>query len=153
MNTIEYKVVNGTSYHAETDPVVIHALECARKAGDRVYLRYGDLKTGKDWLDEFEVEGTIGRSMGPVKIPLLIHNSRSLGGGGILDHRILRIATKDRVLYESPVYQRPKFGTGPSEIEGYAEAGTVDGSGIANFQKKGQAARWVKKMQRYCGVS
>lgn len=42
--------------------------------------------------------GTVGRSTGKVKIPLLVHNSRSMGGGGILTHCIIgiRLSRKDR---------------------------------------------------------
>ena len=53
--------------------------------------------------------GTIGRSTGTIKTPLLISNSRSLGGGAILTDCIVKIVdvkTK-RVLYVNPKYTIP----------------------------------------------
>jgi len=87
------KVINGTSYHDETDENVIKWLETSRERKQRIRLWYGE--NGRCWNDEYDTIGHVGRSTGNQKIPLLIHNSRSLGGGGILDHRIVRIDTKD----------------------------------------------------------
>ncbi len=80
-----YKVVNGTSYAEHTPDAVIRALEGAHQSGRRIRIRIGfterhedvlsgKAKVGRDWLDEFESEGTVGRSMGPQRVPLLIHN-------------------------------------------------------------------------------
>lgn len=56
-----------------------------------------------DWNEQFDVTGYVGRSTGPIKVPLLIHNRRSLGGPAILDHCIIgvRETGKDgRLLYQ-----------------------------------------------------
>ena len=75
----------------------------------RVRIWYGDIDTGVSWLDEYDVVGTIGRSSGQAKIPLLIKNSRSSGGGGILCHCIIRIdvISSGRTIYKHPLFNVP----------------------------------------------
>ena len=102
-----YQVVNGTSYHEDTPQRVVNILENLRHNGSRLRIHYGDTDTGRDWMDENDVTGYVGRSGGSIKIPLLIHNSRSSGGGGILDHCIVKITTTcqpKRTLYIHPKY-------------------------------------------------
>ncbi len=75
----------------------------------RIRIWYGDVNTGLSWLDEYDVVGTVGRSSGQAKIPLLIKNSRSSGGGGILCHCIIRvdvIGTR-RIIYKHPLFNVP----------------------------------------------
>src|SRR5437899_9975118 len=91
-----YKIVNGTSFDERTPDEVIRVLENARLNRTRLHVSLGETdndrgQLGRDWLEEFETHGYIGRSMGPVKVPLLIANRRSTGGGAILDHCIIRI--------------------------------------------------------------
>lgn len=91
MNPLKkYRVVNGTSYNARTPEIVVQLLEKARVADVRLRIQYGDVMTGKSWMDDPE-EGYIGRSTGETKIPLLVHNKRSMGGDGIMDHHIVKI--------------------------------------------------------------
>lgn len=89
----KYKEVNGTFYHSETSDKVIKILETCRQNGTRIILDYGDVKTGESWGEMYDITGTIGRSTGKIKVPLLIHNKRSIGGGAILDHCIIGIKT------------------------------------------------------------
>ena len=103
----EYQEVNGTFYHKETPRCSIDLIEEARRTGARVALAYGDVKTGQDWGDRYDIFGKIGRSMGPVKIPLLIKTRRSLGGGGILDHCIVRLKINGVLRYQHPEYKHP----------------------------------------------
>jgi len=105
-------VVNGTTYHDETPSKVIDILEAARlnhvddqygrplRGHLRLRLHYGDVKTGRPWGDS--ETGQIGRSTGTSKIPLLIKTRRSMGGGGILDHCIVKIEAMPgrQVLYD-----------------------------------------------------
>lgn len=106
MNKRDYKVSDGTYYFEETSDDMIRILEDIRKSGERVRFHWGDTATGLDWGDEYDVAGTIGRSTGPIKIPILIHNRRSTGGGGILTHCIVKIVkTKGKgVIYIHPTY-------------------------------------------------
>lgn len=98
-------LVDGTTYKDETPREVIDILERARKERKRICIRYGDTATGRDWGDP-PMCGTIGRSSGPMKIPLLIKTRRSTGGEGLLEHRIIRITESPgkRVLYSHPNY-------------------------------------------------
>ncbi len=151
----EYQVVNGTSYHAETSAAVIEVLERARQNRTRIHVSYGDAATGKDWLEEFDIAGYVGRSMGPVKVALLIGNRRSLGGGAMLDHCIvcIRASAGGRVLYQHPVYH---FGN--LVIRPKAEPVTLpDGRTLkidvirdcqlhASFESVEKARRWVHKL-------
>ena len=89
----DYKVVNGTSYHIETPDKLIEILETIRENQTRVIFDFGDVKTKTSWGEVYDISGRIGRSTGTVKIPLLIHNRRSMGGGALLDHCILSIKT------------------------------------------------------------
>ena len=87
----KYKIVNGTSYNRETNDEVIKVLEKCRQYGTRIVLDYGCTETGETWNEVYDVTGKIGRSTGDVKIPILIHNKRSVGGCGILDSCIIGI--------------------------------------------------------------
>jgi hypothetical protein len=145
----EYKVVNGTYYYPETPVEVIRILERARLNNTRIRLYLGDVQTGRSWLEEYDVEGYVGRSMGPVKIALLVHNRRSLGGGGILTHCVVKVRETNggRVLYQHPAFHTGEMEIHPSDLPEYAEMVTVDGSIHARFHQVGQAARWIRKMQ------
>lgn len=83
-------IVNGTTYHNTTPKRLVKLLERLRANQARVSIVYGDTKTGKPW-DACPRSGRIGRSMGPIKIPLLIHNSRCSGGDGVFDDCILEV--------------------------------------------------------------
>jgi hypothetical protein len=79
----KYKVVNGTFYDPETPDEVCQVLEQARERRKRLAIAYQ-----AESAPEF---GYVGRSTGPVKAPLLIHNSRSMGGGVICTRIIVEI--------------------------------------------------------------
>ena len=102
----EYQQYNGTCYHANTPMELILLLERIRICQTRVRFHWGDIETGRDWKDELDCKGRLGRSTGSVKIPILLYNSRSIGGGAILDHCIVKIteAKGGRVLYQHPKY-------------------------------------------------
>ncbi len=101
--------INNTHYHEETSPDMITVLESVRQLSTRVRIYYGDVNTGQCWNEEHDVLGYIGRSTGTVKIPLMIYNTRSLGGPGLLGHCILKIkASKTgQVLYQHPKFIEP----------------------------------------------
>ena len=101
-----YKLANGTYYSTMTSDEVINVIETARQNRTRLVLDYGDILTGKSWNEVYDITGRIGRSTGSIKIPLLIHNKRSLGGGAILDYCIIKISESKgkKVLYKHPKY-------------------------------------------------
>jgi hypothetical protein len=93
--------------------------------------------------------------MGPEKVPLLVSNRRSLGGGAILDHCIVRIRTSagGRVLWQHPSYHH-----GQLQIRQKTEPVTLpdgrtltvdvlrDGEIQAAFENVIQARRYIKKL-------
>ncbi len=103
---IYYQQYNGTYYHQNTSKDMVQRLEHLRICQTRCHFHWGNVKTGKDWGDVYDVIGRIGRSTGSIKIPILLYNSRSLGGGAILDHCIVKITKSrgGRVLYQHPKY-------------------------------------------------
>ena len=89
---------------------VMLVLEGAYMAKTRIRVWYGDTLSGTAWPEENDVLGYVGRSTGQNKIPLLIPNSRSNGGGGILQDRIVRI---DSITHRGhPLYQHETFSAG-----------------------------------------
>ena len=157
-NVINYRQVNGIYYHLDTHDAVVKALESARSCRSRVRLYYGDTETGRDWLEENDVEGYIGNSVGPLKVPLLIHNRRSHGGGALLDQCIIKVRwTSGGLLYQHPQYHAGQFvirEIGPYETfhdgnlraHGYSHAVLVDGQVHANFKSMAAARRYLRKM-------
>lgn len=84
-NTVRYqRLPSGTCYHEDTPQEVIALLEEVQGTQRKIRLYYGDPATGQSWFDENDVIGTIGRSCGKIKVPLLIEPGES-GGLAILD--------------------------------------------------------------------
>jgi hypothetical protein len=150
------QIINGTSYNTSTPADVIRILEASRRCRTRLRIHYGSTDgpdAGRDWLEECDVEGYVGRSCGPVKIPILVHNARSIGGAGILDARIVRIRSARA---GSPdLYRHERYHTGSITLKtGNIEAGgKIFGAEIrvnerphARFKDENAARTWLKKM-------
>lgn len=87
---IDYKEIDGTYFHKETNIEICNILnKYLHTRNIRLNIYYGDVNTGRQWGDK--ETGYIGRSTGTIKIPLCVANSRSFGGGGLLDHCIVKI--------------------------------------------------------------
>jgi len=102
----KYNVYNGTYYDVNTTDEMIYMLDRLHNNRERVIFRFGDTKTGKDWGESNDIIGTIGRSTGEVKIPLLIHSRRSSGGGLLLTGNIVKIIKSKgkQTVYKNPAY-------------------------------------------------
>ena len=54
--------------------------------------------------------GRIGRSMGPVKIPIVLSNRRSIGGHGLLDACVIKIEyannSQGGVVWKHPAFEK-----------------------------------------------
>jgi hypothetical protein len=150
-DTLErYREVNGTSYDARTPDAVVRALENARLNNWRVRVFYGDAETGRAWPEENDVAGTVGRSTGRVKIPLLIANSRSHGGPGLLDRCVVAIATAaGRFIYQHGGFDVGKWELLRSEWAEDPRPYLVhhDGQAHAAFTNEPAALRYVQFMR------
>lgn len=140
---------SGTYYHDTTPRPVIDALENARNTGARVRLFLGDRETGKDWNEENDVTGFIGRSSGPIKIPLLLRTKSSSGGGSILCDCIVRLLVNGREVYRHPKYKAPIFAARHSKEPGYAAEVFINDSEEvhARFKTFDAAFRWIAFMR------
>ncbi len=159
-NAIEYRRYEGVYYHATTPIEVVRVLAHARSRRQRIRIHLGvtdpsKQDVGRDWMEENDVEGYIGNSIGPLKVLLLIHNARSNGGGAILDHCIVKITTTGnrRTLYVHSKYSRPEISIraiNPSETDllanGYTHAVCYDDETAANFKSIKAAHRFAEKM-------
>jgi len=108
--TIDYKIVNGTAYHASTPDAVVTILEDALRCHKtyRLLFCFGDADTGRDWGEENDTTGYIGRSTGDIKIPLLIAKKSDNDGGGFLDNCIVRIEKNSANGYKE-IYRHAKY--------------------------------------------
>jgi hypothetical protein len=137
-----------TFYSAETPVKVRALLEAYRKTGAKVRVFMGDPVTGRDWLEENDVIGKIGRSMGPIKIPLLCA-PRSDGGMAMSTECILRLVDVESKfeVYRHPLYKMPEFKIVSGPMEGYPFEVTVNDSVHARFAGEASAQAWVAFMR------
>lgn len=148
-NSTTYKLIEDgndlpIAYHIETPDELVTVLEHLRKNKTRIKLHYGDVKTGKDWNEENDVMGTIGLTRGhKARFPILLNNARSMGGGTILDHCIIKIRhTKGGwdVIWRAKNYKQPQILVVPSDLPQYQAALEIDGE-IYSRHKTERAAR------------
>lgn len=141
----------GTYFMPGTPNNVRRILENYRLSHSQIRIFLGDTETGRDWLEEYDVLGHIGRSTGWLKCPLLI-KARACAGPAILTAcivRLLDVKTR-RELYRHPAYHQPQLsieaiGQGP-----YKASVLVNSKLHARFKNEAAAARWVAFM---CGDS
>ncbi len=133
----------GTWFSPKTPEKVCRILERARRDDRLLRLFYGDSLTGRDWLEENDVVGRIGRSTGQLKIPLLIAEGE-FGGPGLLDAHIVRILDADtgKELYRHPSYHQPALHLVEEPEEKLPFAVRSDTT-LARFKTIGQAAKWL----------
>ena len=100
------KIVNGIQFDANTpDRVVDILLKYMGNRDQRIRVFYGDAKTGRDWCEELYTMGYVSKSGGRTPVPLLINNSRSMGGDAISTSSIVRITVNRRDVYRHPKYK------------------------------------------------
>ena len=132
------------TFHKSTPETVCAIIQTLYQNKHRVRFFYGDTSTGRDWCEENDVTGTVGKSTGTQPIPLLIHNSRSLGGGGLLDSSIVKIIdiSTGVTLYQHPSYTCSKFeAVEGSDLPEYAANVTKDGEIYARCKSYASAYR------------
>jgi len=126
-------------------------LDMARRMNYFVWMRLGDHETGRDWMDDCDVTGFVSRSMGPIKIPILLATRRSSGGGSILDSCIVKLVVHGggyNRAWQSANYQAPDLviehdpnGKGPAAV--LVRKRHDDQTIEARFPNRVKAQRWV----------
>ena len=162
----------GSWFDYDTPGKVRAILERYRTEGGRLRIFYGDRKSGRDWTEENDVLGRVGRSTGTMQIPLLIPDGE-YGGPGMLDGCIVRILDADtrEELYRQKNYHLPDMEIRPTDgIMAHwhateppkllSELGYTHGvwmrekngefANHANFKSFGKAAQYVAFMAGEC---
>jgi hypothetical protein len=137
-----------TTFDLHTPDAVARILEEARLRRRRLRIYYGDRETGRDWNSNSDILGYIGRSMGPIRVPLLLDRLSSSGGGAILTADIVKIQQADTkaVLWVHSAYHTLPMAVGPAVNTGYMEAVYRNGELHAQFRRKGEAAKFIDRM-------
>lgn len=147
-----YQVTNNnTAYHSETPLKLISVLEDLIQTRQRVKIYTGDVKTGICWNEEYDTIGHIGRSTGDFKIPLLVYNSRSYGGGALLDHCILKIRDikTGRILYQADNFIPPVLEIMPTDMpdKGFTHNLIINGDIYSRHRSERAAKLLYAKMK------
>lgn len=116
-----YKIVNGIYFSLNTPDEVSRILSTYYTTGSRIKLYFGDTDSGRDWVEEHDTIGYIGRTTGEIKIPILVYKRNSLGGPAILDSCIVKIkdAKTGTILYQHPKYHQAKIEIAPSDLPNF----------------------------------
>jgi hypothetical protein len=156
-----------TWYRAGTPKKVAAILEAARCSysdnGDQatiLRLFYGDPATGRDWIDEFETTGFIGRSMGPMRVPLIMEPllddvrdiTSSNYSGAINTVNVLRIIDVRRAeeVYRAKNYVLPQFAIEVKEGKASHPVEVKrEGKTVAAFTGHEEAAEWIAFIQGF----
>jgi len=140
---MEKKIIEGVEFDKNTPDKVVRILLGMMGTHTRIRLFYGDSKTGRDWCEEYDTMGYVGRSTGKIKIPLLINNSKSMGGGAILTGSIVRITIDKKDVYRHPKYHIGKVELKPSGYANVPYGVWIDGMNQANFKTPEKAMKWA----------
>lgn len=142
--TAEPLIAAAIAAHGSLPAVALAALAGTDR---RVRLFLGDPETGRDWGEENDVTGYVGRSTGPSKVPLLLATRRSMGGGAILVDCVLRMLVDGRETYRHPLYTAPVWesreGTEPTRPCEVWRDGKVN----ARFESPAARERWLAFMR------
>ncbi len=106
--TLKYKTYNDISYSVDTPDFMVKIIDNLYRQKIRVRFHWGSTQTGEDWGDVYDVSGRVSRSTGIYKVPLLVHNRGSTGGGAILTNSIVMIRHANKkdggVIWKHPNY-------------------------------------------------
>ena len=122
----------------------------------RIRVFYGDIHTGRSWNEEYDVMGTIGRTTGSIKVPILLRRKDSYYGGALLLSSVIRV---DDIEDKKTLWKLPNFHVEPMEIVYYPDdpnglsynvMQTKDSGvriNVANFRTEKQANHWIEFME------
>jgi hypothetical protein len=133
-----------TYFDPGTPDMVRALLERYRNNGKLVRLFLGDHASGRDWGEENDLVGYIGRSAGHMRVPLLMEPGEH-GGPAILTRCVVRILDVEtgREVYRTRNYQVPDVSLHPcTDKQGYTWEARRDGALHARFKDVEEAAEW-----------
>ena len=139
-----------TWFDPGTPPSVVAHLEYARLHNMRLRLFFGDQETGRCWLEENDVTGYIGRSMGPMRVSILLSSRSSSGGGAILTRCVIRLIQTNgqRELWRHQNFHLPQLQPRAEQDQPkYPYAVHSDGECIARFATLQKRSRWLAFMR------
>jgi hypothetical protein len=137
---------SGTYYREGTTNEIINILERVRYRGERIQVFYGDVKTGRNWNEELDVCGTIGRSTGTIKIPLLIATKRSSGGGAILTDCIIGIKQGKTIVYKANNFIDNVYKVTKGDLPEYPFSTLINGELYGRHKTEQSAKRLINKL-------
>ncbi len=146
------KVVNGFGDKKEKQfngigcfaaQLICAVIEELSRSSRQTRIRIWHGENGKVWTEENDVTGYVGRSNGSIKVPILIHNKRSLGGGSLLTSCCAKIVeTKtNRVIYQHENFVLPVYNVANSTEPGYLFSVMENGTVYSNHKTEAQAFR------------
>ena len=143
-----YTTANGTSYDINTDKKIVSILDDAIINRKRLKLDYGNTETGESWNECYDIIGGIGRSIGSIKIPLLILTSRSYKGGALLDSCIIKITDvkTGNVIYKNQNYKEKVFNIVPSDLPDYTVNVNINGKLYSRHKSERSAKMLISKL-------
>lgn len=143
-----------TWFDPGTAAKVAEILERYRASGKLLRLFYGDPATGRDWMEECDTVGTIGRSGGLMRSPLLVAPG-VCGGPAILTACIVRMldGVSGRELYRADTYVVPALTSRLVTDEAMRRKGltfeVIDqstGTCVARFRRQYEAVEYIAFM-------
>lgn len=137
------------AYDVRTPDKVVEVLERCRRSGRRIKLHYGDVETGRDWMEEYDVTGYVGLSKGrEARFPILVYNKRSMGGGSLMSHCVVKIKESGSglILYQADNYQQPSIKIIPSTVPEYTHSLEINGEVYSNHKSLRMANILMKKL-------
>lgn len=140
--------IYGKMHFMENTPFEVKAiLNQYLHTDKRLRIFLGDEK--EYWLEEYDVIGYIGRSSGEIKIPLLIRNSKSNGGGSISTNCIKQITLNKKIIYKDPSFKIKEFKIkkSPYADKGYTHGVFYNGKNVSNFKSLEKAERYIAFMK------
>jgi hypothetical protein len=137
----------GTWYDPRTPERLRTILEYLRLKREPVRIFLGDRETGRDWMEEFDTIGLIGRSTGTLKVPLLVEEG-TRSGFSLLDSSIVRIISvkNGKEAYRHPAYHLPEMRVAENEHPELPFTVLTNGKPHARFKTMAQVCHWIAFM-------
>lgn len=138
----KYKKVGHLFCDKRTPSKVCTILNDCYNSGSLIKVYLGDTVTGKAWNEENDIIGTVGRTTGIYKVPLLVAPGEC-GAPSLLDHCI--VAIKDvmtgEYLYTHATFHTSVITIGPSKEPGYKYSTFTDGEIYGNHKTLADALK------------